>query len=90
MAKKVASCDYVAFVICEGEIFPGQIVPVQKSGCLIKSMVKSGFHRKWPNHEGILLYSFEDIKRKIADPDCVKLQNLQCLNLILFGELIKL
>ena len=42
LAKKVAACNCVAFAY-EGKIFPGQILWVQKDGCLIQSMVKSGF-----------------------------------------------
>ena len=71
LAKGVAACDYVAFV-CKEEIFPGQIVSVQKDGCLIKSMLKSGFHGMWPKHEDILLYLFEDVKREIAAPQARK------------------
>ena len=71
LAKGVAACDYVAFVHQE-EIFPGQIVSVQKNGCLIKSVVKSDFHEMWPKHKDILLYPFEDIKRKIATPQARK------------------
>ena len=61
-AKGVAACDYAAFAY-EEEIFPGQIVFVQKDGCLIKSMVKSGFHGMWPKHEDILLYPLEDVSQ---------------------------
>ena len=41
---------------------------MRKDGCLIKSVVKSGFHGMWPKHEDILLYPFEDVKREIAAP----------------------
>ena len=47
-AKEVAAC--------EEKIFPGQIVTVQKDGCL-----KSGSHGMWSKHEDILLYPFETV-----------------------------
>ena len=66
-----ATGDYVTFTY-EGEVFPGQIVDVQHEGCVIKSMVKSGFHWKWPKDEDVLLYPFDDVKSKIAPPQIRK------------------
>ena len=50
-----ATGDYVT-ITYKGEVFSGQIVAVQPEGCVIKSMVKSGFYRKWPKDEDILFF----------------------------------
>ena len=49
-------------------------------------MVKSGFHGMWPKHEGILLYPFEDVKRKIAAPQARKRGASAVPDSISFGE----
>ena len=35
---------------------------------MIKSIAKSGFNWKWPQHENIMLYPFSDIIKKISPP----------------------
>ena len=52
----------------EGECFPGQIISTNESGCVIKSMTRSGFNWRWPQHDDVMHYPFSDIKTKIAPP----------------------
>ena len=59
--------NFVKFIY-EGEFFPGQIVSVEEDGCVIKSMTRSGFNWRWPQHEDVMQYPFSDIKQKIAPP----------------------
>ena len=58
---------FVKFVY-ESECFPGRIISTNESGCVIKSMTRSGFNWRWPQHEDIMHYPFPDIKIKIAPP----------------------
>ena len=46
--------NYFTFTY-EDEIFPGQIVDVKHEDYVIKSMMKSDFHRMWPKDEDVLL-----------------------------------
>ena len=73
--------DYVTFIY-EREVFPDQIVDVQNEGCVIKSIVKSGFRWRWPRDEDVLLYLFADVKSKIVPPHIKKGMHFVYHNLI--------
>ena len=59
--------NFVKFVY-EGEYFPGKIIFINDDDCMIKSMARSGFNWKWPQHKDIILYPFSNITKKIAPP----------------------
>ena len=44
------------------------MISANESGCVIKSMTRSGFNCRWPQHQDIMHYQFSDIKTKIVPP----------------------
>ena len=47
--------NFVKFVY-EGEYFSGKIIFINDNGCMIKSMARSGFNWKWPQHYALSVF----------------------------------